>query len=146
MTTHNTQNRQNIYAPGGIRTHDRNRRAAVDLRLRARGHWDRLLNLLRPAIHILLRPTNTTTFHTLQLLNHQPVGFNTVKTRPIYKYTYMYIYIYIYTYIVILPASWLRGQTFWLLAMRSWVRFPVLSWEFFLAGEDPHSDYGLGSL
>jgi hypothetical protein len=27
--------------PGGIRTHDRSRRAAVDLRLRRRGHWDR---------------------------------------------------------------------------------------------------------
>jgi hypothetical protein len=30
--------------------------------------------------------------------------------------------------------------------MRSQVRFPVLPWEFFLAGEDPHSDRGLGSL
>jgi hypothetical protein len=36
----NTQ-QTNIYAPGGIRTHDRSRRAAVDLRLRSRGHWDR---------------------------------------------------------------------------------------------------------
>ena len=27
--------------PGGIRTHNVNRRAAVDLRLRPRGHWDR---------------------------------------------------------------------------------------------------------
>jgi hypothetical protein len=33
----------NIHARGGIRTHDRSRRAAVDLRLRPRGHWDRLL-------------------------------------------------------------------------------------------------------
>ena len=30
-----------IYAPGGIRTHDLSRRAAVDLRLRPRVHWDR---------------------------------------------------------------------------------------------------------
>ena len=39
----NTQHSQqtNIHAPGGIRTHDRSRRAAVDLRLRPRGHWDR---------------------------------------------------------------------------------------------------------
>jgi hypothetical protein len=29
------------HAPGGIRTHDRNRRTAVDLRLRQRGRWDR---------------------------------------------------------------------------------------------------------
>ena len=33
----------NIRAPGGIRTHDRSRRAAVDLRLRPRGYWDRRL-------------------------------------------------------------------------------------------------------
>ena len=32
----------NIHAPGGIRTHDRSRRAAADLRLRPRGYWDRL--------------------------------------------------------------------------------------------------------
>jgi hypothetical protein len=31
----------NIHAPRGIRTHDRSRRAAADLRLRPRGHWDR---------------------------------------------------------------------------------------------------------
>jgi hypothetical protein len=39
----NTQHTQqtNIRAPGGIRTHDRSRRAAVDLCLRLRGHWDR---------------------------------------------------------------------------------------------------------
>jgi hypothetical protein len=41
---HNTQQSQqtNIHAPGGIRTHDYSRQAAVDLRLRPRGHWDRL--------------------------------------------------------------------------------------------------------
>ena len=39
----NTQHSQqtNIHAPGGIRTHDLSRRAAEDLRLRPRGHWDR---------------------------------------------------------------------------------------------------------
>jgi hypothetical protein len=36
--------------PGGIRTHDRSRRAAVDLRLRPRGHWDRLLPIQSPFI------------------------------------------------------------------------------------------------
>jgi len=35
-----------IHAAGGIRTHYLNRRAAVDLRLRPRGHWDRLISLL----------------------------------------------------------------------------------------------------
>ena len=49
----NTQHTQqtNIHAPGGIRTHDRNKRAAVDLRLRPRGYWDRLLLVLN--IYIL---------------------------------------------------------------------------------------------
>jgi hypothetical protein len=31
----------NIHAPGGIRTHNHSRRAAEDLRLRQRVHWDR---------------------------------------------------------------------------------------------------------
>ena len=31
----------NIHAPDGIRTHDLNRRAAADIRLRPRGYWDR---------------------------------------------------------------------------------------------------------
>ena len=38
-TQHSTQT--GIHAPGGIRTHNISRRAAVDLRLRPRGHWDR---------------------------------------------------------------------------------------------------------
>jgi len=39
----NTQHSQhtNIQALDGIRTHDRSRRTAVDLRLRPRGKWDR---------------------------------------------------------------------------------------------------------
>jgi hypothetical protein len=41
----NTQHTQqtNIHATGGIQNHDRSRRAAVDLRLRPRGHLDRTL-------------------------------------------------------------------------------------------------------
>jgi hypothetical protein len=40
----NTQHSQqtNIHAPGGIRTQDRNMRAAADLRFRPRGYWHRL--------------------------------------------------------------------------------------------------------
>ena len=44
----NTQHSQetNIHATGGIRTHDLNRLAAADLRLRPRGHWGRhLINI-----------------------------------------------------------------------------------------------------
>jgi hypothetical protein len=40
LTTHNTHNRRPC-PPGGIRTRDLSRRAAADLRLRPRGHWDR---------------------------------------------------------------------------------------------------------
>ena len=36
----------NIYAPGGIRTHNLSRRAAADPRLRPHGHWDRQDSLL----------------------------------------------------------------------------------------------------
>ena len=46
LTTHNTHNRQNIHAPGGIRTHDLSRRAAADLRLRPCGHWDSLFKII----------------------------------------------------------------------------------------------------
>ena len=44
----NTQHSQqtNIHAPSGIRTHDLSRRAAADLRLKPRCHWDRPLTLL----------------------------------------------------------------------------------------------------
>jgi len=43
----NTQHSQqtNINAPGGIRTNDRRRRAAADLRLRPRCHWDRQMHI-----------------------------------------------------------------------------------------------------
>ena len=46
LTTHNTHSRQTSMPPGGIRTHDLSRRAAVDLRLRPRGHWDRHFKIL----------------------------------------------------------------------------------------------------
>jgi len=39
--THHSQ-QTDIHAPGGIRTHNLSKRAASDLRLRPRGHWDRL--------------------------------------------------------------------------------------------------------
>ena len=35
------------------------------------------------------------------------------------------------------PASWSSGQSLCLLIMRSWVRFPVLPWEFSLKGRIP---------
>jgi len=52
----NTQHSQqtDIHAPGGIRTHNLSRRATTDLRLRQRGHWDRLHTLLINFISILI--------------------------------------------------------------------------------------------
>ena len=41
LTTHNTHNRRNIHASGGIRTHNLSSRATSDLRLRSLGHWER---------------------------------------------------------------------------------------------------------
>ena len=40
-TTLTTDKQTNIHAPAGIRTHNLSRRAAEDLGLRPRGHWDR---------------------------------------------------------------------------------------------------------
>ena len=49
---------KNIHAPGGIRTHDLNRRAAADLCLRPRGHWDRpLLSITKSKWLLLLTVT-----------------------------------------------------------------------------------------
>jgi hypothetical protein len=41
ISTRQHTQQTNIHTPGGIRTHDRSRRAAVHLRFRPRGHWDR---------------------------------------------------------------------------------------------------------
>jgi hypothetical protein len=46
LTAHKHTQHSNIPAPSGIRPHDRSRRAAVDLCLRPRGHWDRLISCL----------------------------------------------------------------------------------------------------
>jgi len=59
LTTQNTHNRQTSVLPGGIGTHDPSRRAAVDLRLSPRGHWDRLIRITRDFV---LSGGNTETF------------------------------------------------------------------------------------
>jgi len=41
LTTHIHSQRTDIYAPGGIRSHNLSRRVAADLSLRPRGHWER---------------------------------------------------------------------------------------------------------
>jgi hypothetical protein len=54
---HNHTQQKNIHAPGGIRTHDRSRRAAVDLRLRPRGHWDRHCKTLPKLNKVIIKCT-----------------------------------------------------------------------------------------
>ena len=78
----NTQHSQqtNIHAPGGIRTHNISRRAAADLRLRLRGHWDRLqphvLGLLNnpcpriEALDVATKPANTHKFIRLSYITN----------------------------------------------------------------------------
>ena len=51
LTTHKTHNRQTSMSPGGIRTHNLSRRLAAGIRLRLRGHWDRLNYDFRPYIY-----------------------------------------------------------------------------------------------
>jgi hypothetical protein len=41
LTTHNNHNRRTLMSSGGIRTRNLTRRAAADLRVGPRGHWDR---------------------------------------------------------------------------------------------------------
>ena len=56
----NTQHSQqtDIHAPGGIRTHNPSQRAAADLRLRPRGHWDRQICRLDMSIKLQTTITN----------------------------------------------------------------------------------------
>ena len=63
--------------PGGFRTHNLSRRATEDLRLRTRGHWDRLYPPVHPlnpvyTLLILVRLSSgslTCTFRLLEILN-----------------------------------------------------------------------------
>ena len=78
LTTHNTHNRRTSMPPGGIRTHNLSRRAAKDLRLRPRGHWDRLTGLL---ISRNVNPVLLVKTYIYELL--------------IYRYIGLYLYLFI---------------------------------------------------
>jgi hypothetical protein len=58
VTTHKHSQGTNIHAPGGIRTHDPKKRSAADLRLRPRGHWDRLFGGHYPKTFTILATFN----------------------------------------------------------------------------------------
>jgi hypothetical protein len=74
-----TQHKQqtNIHASGGIRTHERSRRAAVDLRLRPCGHWDRLL-------HVITRVLITKCFVSLKFCARKWINVPYCSIRPRY--------------------------------------------------------------
>jgi hypothetical protein len=55
----------NTHAPRGIRTHNLSRRAAEDLRLRLRGHWDRQL-----ISHSTLKKTHHHLYATNEEVSH----------------------------------------------------------------------------
>ena len=67
----NTQHSQqtNIHAPSGIQTHDLSRRAALDLVLRQRGHWDR--HLLRSIRQITRLNVSTTRWSSSSYSVHE---------------------------------------------------------------------------
>ena len=80
----NTQHSQqtNVHAPGEIRTHDRSRWAAVDLRLRPRGYWNRhpsppLYIYFCEIFNVQLREGSSSTSHasnaTALFLSSRPV-------------------------------------------------------------------------
>jgi len=121
----NTQHSQqiNIHAPGGIRTHDLSRRAAADLRLRPRGHCDRLSKrILSLKSHLYFPQTE---YYS-----------SILGSRRIYIYIYIYIFTYAYTrcitsmrhvavgaWYVTLSVQKLLHAILWLLEFWSGVRY-----------------------
>ena len=97
----------NIHAPCGIRTHNLSRRAAADLRLKPRGHWDRqnFNYLLKYVVNSLCDATlyspsfiyivaSIPTYSFIDIWPHfWPCGFSVRSLRG-------YIIRYIFTYIV----------------------------------------------
>jgi len=83
----NTQHSQqtNIQALGGIRTHDRSRRAAVDLRLRPRAHWDRrFICITLPNCWCTVKQKSIKLCHLNdQLIDNQLYLANCTKTLPV---------------------------------------------------------------
>ena len=74
-----------------------------------------------------------------------PLCSPTSKAEAVNRYSRNLVWNRQWNLLAIRPASWSSGQGLWLLIMRSRVRFPVLPWEFFLAGKDSRGDHGLGS-
>jgi len=72
----NTQQSQqtNIHASSGIRTHNLSRRLSADLRLRPRGHWDRLPSVNNiPKCTLLYRPRQLISLSDRKIFKHYNV-------------------------------------------------------------------------
>jgi hypothetical protein len=73
----NTQHTQqtNIHASRGIRTHDRSRRAGIDLHLRPRGHWDRHSTDIFPLYFQFLKMYSTFNYFINKLIETTACGY-----------------------------------------------------------------------
>ena len=85
LRTRNTQH-TNIHHPSEIRTHNLSRRAAADLRLRPRSHWDRQIHLTQRAISGRVAIINQLpSIYSLKSLDsnqvHHNYGQNIISTR-----------------------------------------------------------------
>ena len=92
----NTQHSQetNFQALGGIRTHDRSRREAVDLRLKPRGHWDRLLvHLYNSNNKKKLRANAAIWCHKMCTVNHSTLQYIHITTQGLNGIQKNYIFI-----------------------------------------------------
>jgi hypothetical protein len=77
LTTQTLYKRQTPMPPGAIRTHDPSKRSAADLRLRPRGHWDRLITgfmYLISAVFCKKGLTTTLSKTELCVANHSTYG------------------------------------------------------------------------
>ena len=84
---------------------------------------------------VLKITTQKTTYKTsFRSFSVQTVGASTTKQvkKKWILTTFLETYVLHYG-----PDSWSSGQSLCLLIMRSWVRFPVLPWEFSLKGRIP---------
>ena len=83
-----------IHAPGGIRTHDLSRRAAADLRLRTRGHWDRRQHTLTLPNITMMWITLLCCWLTRIASTHHKPYFCTARTSRFVTQSLLLVYLY----------------------------------------------------
>ena len=79
LITQNIHKRWISVPPGGVRTHNPNKRAALDPRLRPRGHWDRHMHFyIHASVHrnsILIRSNEMWQYAGVYLLQNHSTCF-----------------------------------------------------------------------